>query len=322
MIRLHLFNMEECRIYPELIEGALRKCQSAGGLPPGSAVNSMRNSRNISGLAVSNTMCLTNQSMLASSAVVGSNHRPNPMSPSIDARRHQEPACELKILVPRPLASEIHCWALQHLEPDPYANPDEGNTYSITSLYFDTPKFHVFRRVGSFGRSKYRIRRYDGHENIFFERKLKTNGRVSKRRTTATAQDLQRLSEGGADRSWLGFWYHRRLLARELRPVCQIRYRRAAWLAATPAGPLRLTLDDKISAVPISQPAFDDSSAGHNLLVEDVVLELKFRNELPALFKVLTQKFGLSPQPVSKYRLATAALGLVQEAAGTTNAQP
>ena len=90
-----------------------------------------------------------------------------------------------------------------------------------------------FHRVGSFGRSKCRIRRYDDHESIFFKRKLKTNGRVSKRRTPATVRDLDRPTGGDPYHGWPGYWYHRCLFARKLRPVCQIRYRRAAWVAAT-----------------------------------------------------------------------------------------
>jgi hypothetical protein len=39
-------------------------------------------------------------------------------------------------------------------------------------------------------------------------------------------------------------------------------------------------------------------------------LELKYKAEIPGLFKELMHKFDLQPQPSSKYRLAVAALEL------------
>ncbi|MBI4660499.1 MAG: polyphosphate polymerase domain-containing protein [Verrucomicrobia bacterium] len=238
------------------------------------------------------------------------------VSPSLITDRRREPACELKFLVPRALAQEIGHWACEHLNPDPYADPAQGNAYSITSLYFDTPEFHVLRRLGSFARSKYRVRRYDHHRSIFLERKLKTNGRVSKRRTPTTIQELDRLGEDDADRGWGGYWFHRRLLFRGLRPMCQIRYRRAAWVRNSAESLLRLTLDENLETAAISGVAFDDTSAGQRLLADQAVLELKFRSQLPALFKCLIQEFALQPQPVSKYRVAAAALGRLPYARG------
>ena len=234
-------------------------------------------------------------------------------SPSIDSQKSREPARELKFLVPADLVPKIHGWANARLSPDPYADPALGNAYEITSLYFDTPGWHVLRRVGSFARSKYRVRRYDRHGSIFFERKLKTGGRVSKRRTPAAAEELKRLAERDPDRGWSGWWYHRRLLVRELQPVCQIRYRRAAWMMGTPQGALRLTLDDRLRAVAVAEAAFDDSSVGLPLMTGQFILELKFRRDLPALFESLVKEFGLRTQPLSKYRLAASLLGLVGE---------
>jgi hypothetical protein len=50
------------------------------------------------------------------------------------------------------------------------------------------------------------------------------------------------------------------------------------------------------------------------ILNENVILELKYRAALPALFKRLIQEFGLNPGRVSKYRTAVAAWGLAQPA--------
>ena len=44
---------------------------------------------------------------------------------------------------------------------------------------------------------------------------------------------------------------------------------------------------------------------------DQIILELKFRYGLPALFKYLVEEFALTPTSCSKYRLAAAALGIV-----------
>ena len=48
---------------------------------------------------------------------------------------------------------------------------------------------------------------------------------------------------------------------------------------------------------------------------ECTILELKYRAEVPSLFKQLVEEFGLRPQATSKYRLGIAAINPV----GTTN---
>jgi len=237
----------------------------------------------------------------------------NDMSPSTDLREHREFASEIKFVVPRPLADQIRDWTRARLSPDPNGAGNLSDVYRITSLYFDTEQFEVYHRKGSFGRSKYRIRRYGSSEVAFLERKLKTHGLVSKRRTIVRVDELERVSGPAAERSWAGCWYHRRLLARQLRAVCQISYERTARVSMTRCGPIRLTLDNAICARPVSGIAFTAAGDGALLLEHEVIVELKFRFEMPALFKQLVEEFGLNPKPISKYRMAAAALGLVAE---------
>src|SRR5436309_7902429 len=133
---------------------------------------------------------------------------------SIDLREYREFASELKFLVSPPTAERIREWARARLVPDPNASGESSDAYRITSLYFDTKHFDVFHRRGSFGRSKYRIRRYGVSGVVFLERKLKTRGLVSKRRTIVGLDELQRLNDPQPDRDWTGYWYQQRLLAR------------------------------------------------------------------------------------------------------------
>jgi hypothetical protein len=228
-------------------------------------------------------------------------------------RESREFASEIKFQVPEFASEEILNWARSRLLPDPNANEDgHSGAYQITSLYFDTEGFDVYNRIGSFGRSKYRIRRYGPGEVAFLERKLKTRGLVSKRRAAVDVRELQRLQEAEPDPCWPGFWYHQRLLARRLRPICQITYRRLDWVALTNRGPVRLTLDHCIQTVPLELVDFNDHSPGVPLSDHQVIVEFKFRYDMPLLFKELVEKFALIAKRISKYRLAVAALGLVE----------
>src|SRR5215831_13765910 len=150
------------------------------------------------------------------------------MSPSTDLRENREFASELKFQVTHLVAESIREWARSRLGPDPNAAEGLSDGYHITSLYFDTEKLDVFRRNGSYGRSKYRIRRYGPSDVAFLERKLKTRGLVSKRRAAVPIEELQHLEQLEPVNGWKGHWYHKRLIARKLKPICQIGYCRTA----------------------------------------------------------------------------------------------
>jgi SPX domain protein involved in polyphosphate accumulation len=234
------------------------------------------------------------------------------MSPSFQ-RENRERACELKFLLTPDLAESVRDWARHKLEPDPHGNGNAQDEYLITSLYFDTETFDVYNRKGSFARSKFRIRRYGAEAVVYLERKLKTNGFVSKRRSPAETEEIRRLALIEADLKWPGSWYHRRLLLRRLKPVCQISYERTARVASTSHGPIRLTLDEHLRAVPAREFHFQPDEKCIQVSPSNVVMELKFRGDTPALFKELIEKFALSEKKMSKYRLAAGALGLVPE---------
>lgn len=238
------------------------------------------------------------------------------LSPSLDVRESREFASEIKFQVPDFAGEAILEWARDRLSPDP--NVSNGSTqndaYQITSLYFDTEDYDVYHRNGSFGRSKYRVRRYGPSRTVFLERKLKTRGLVSKRRASVSIDELARLQGADPEADWPGFWYHQRLVARRLKPICQIRYHRIARVALTSYGPIRLTVDRCIQAVPLHQVGFDDSAAGVALSDNQVIVEFKFRMAMPALFKEVVERFALNPRRISKYRLAAVALGLVEPA--------
>lgn len=210
---------------------------------------------------------------------------------------------EIKFLLDAAQSAAILAWARRNLSPDPHAAPGlEG--YQVTSLYFDTPERDVLHRRGSYARSKYRIRRYQASDLVFLERKMKNGVLVGKTRSLVPQSELPRLEAVQPDMGWDGYWFHRRLQARRLQPFFQIVYQRSAFVGVAAAGAIRLTLDHDLRAVPAQHLRFRDRGPGIELLPGRRILELKFQREMPALFRQLLAGHALTPQSVSKYRLA------------------
>jgi hypothetical protein len=226
----------------------------------------------------------------------------------VDTRETRASACEIKFLVDESLAPRIREWARTHLQPDPHGSGPFGDEYKTSTLYFDTRGFDVFHRRDSFGRAKYRVRRYGESSTVFFERKLRKPGLLIKRRTRDDIGALDRLSGRIADPAWAAHWFHRRLLARSLQPVCQITYQRTARVAPVAEGLARLTLDAGLRAAPVDEAHFE-AGQGEEVLDGRVVLELKYHSRVPALFRRLIEEFALEPETASKYRLGMAVAG-------------
>jgi hypothetical protein len=229
------------------------------------------------------------------------------MAPAV-ARPPRPFISEAKFVVDGSTGRKIRDWARMHLDPDPHGGGPFTDEYRITSLYFDTDAGDVFHRRGSFGRAKYRVRRYGEAQVVFLERKLRKPGMLSKRRTVVALGTLPCLDRHGADPGWDGHWFHRRLLLRQQRPVCQISYSRIARARPTLEGPARLTLDDDLRATTAREPEFAPE-AGHLVLPRRMILELKYGHHMPAIFKRLVEELKLEPERASKYRLGMTSLG-------------
>lgn len=226
---------------------------------------------------------------------------------------------ETKFLIPLEKAPAILDWARRHMEADPHGNGNHRDEYLVQSVYLDTPEWHVFRKLGSYGRAKFRIRRYSDENWLFLERKLKRGGVVRKRRTTIGLEELPEFKN-----HINGFWYDKRLTLRQLRPTCYIQYHRVARQKMTNDGLLRLTLDRDLQ-FNTDVAAWEWPNRGGQAAIHDkAILELKYPQELalPALAKQVIAEFNLSPAAASKYRTAIRAskfgpqvMALIPEAA-------
>ena len=241
------------------------------------------------------------------------------MSEPATGREIRDNACEIKFLVSHDTAERLRHRARALLAPDPWASGSHADQYTTTTLYFDTEKYAVFNRQGSFRRAKYRIRRYGASDAVFLERKLRTSELLSKRRTLVRLDELAFLTTDVADEFWSGRWFHQRLLMRRLRAVTQVTYDRTARVAMTDYGVIRLTIDEGLKALPVEAAAFAPDGPATPLPVEAIV-EMKYRADMPAVFKRLAEEFDLHAERVSKYRLgvATARPEVAQAASAIT----
>jgi hypothetical protein len=248
-----------------------------------------------------------------STAATDKNGEPPPpgrngyLSPALARRFGGPPAFEMKFQIEPARAEAVGRWARERLSLDPYADPERGG-YRVHTLYFDTPAGNLFRRVPGHYHHKFRIRRYGGEQVVYLERKTRVGDRVMKRRTRVACEYLDRLVEPNGDATWAGHWYWRRLRLRELRPACRLSYDRCAFVASGAQGAIRLTLDRQVGCLPSDGLMPGEMSGARPVLNSSVILELKYRAAMPAIFKTLLVDMALVPRATSKYRLSVAAM--------------
>jgi hypothetical protein len=227
-----------------------------------------------------------------------------------DTRESRACATEKKYVLDAATGAQVREWARARLEADPYGSGPDGDEYLTSSLYFDNDRHDVFHRRGSFGRAKFRIRRYSGADYVFIERKLRRPKLLVKRRTQVDLGTIGLIERGEVRRDSPAWWFYERLQMRRLAPSCLLSYHRTARAIATPNGLARLTVDDGIQVVQADGfllPAV--RSLGESILPGQVILELKYRGVLPQAFQDLIRTFSLLGQTASKYRLGMMALG-------------
>ncbi|MCC7010017.1 MAG: VTC domain-containing protein [Acidobacteria bacterium] len=226
--------------------------------------------------------------------------------PEASTRETRHRARETKFVTDVALYDQVVSWARQRFGPDGHGAGPHGDQYSTTTLYFETRSFDVYHRRGSYGRSKYRIRRYGAADAVFLERKFRTERLLAKRRTLVPIDALARLSNG-TDRTWAGYWFHERIQLRRLQPLLQLSYNRVARVSQGRYGPIRLTIDRNLRALPLADFAFV-APIGMPFLQSACIVEVKYQVELPVLVKEMAATFGLDVQKVSKFRAAIRSL--------------
>ncbi len=246
---------------------------------------------------------------------------------------------EMKFQLDASLSEQIKDWARDHLGVDENCKSDSGDSYVINTLYLDTPELDLFHRTGVIGAAKHRIRRYGNEQTLWVETKRKKKLVVRKNRTAVFESDWMAIMadrtrgrggsvESDVDRSgWCADWFMDRITERRLQPAIQIGYRRFARTSTLGGENLRLTIDSHMVARPTDHwKVSADFREGSASIADCEILELKFHDRMPHLFKELLRTFTIPATGFSKYRTAMTHRGCpprnLSATAPTTPARP
>ncbi len=192
--------------------------------------------------------------------------------------------------------------AMQVLTPDPHG---VQGSYVITSLYYDDfmDTALLEKQDGLARHTKFRLRTYDGRENLIkLERKVKEGILTQKQTASVTKEQLPLLgfqTEGFTEEA---FDLAAQMVAGGLHPSITVRYKRDAFFYG--GTDLRLTFDTDLEVLPAAVDAlFDNSSAGIPVLDKNtVIMEIKYGEYVPDFVRLLTQ-IPSRQLSVSKYAL-------------------
>ncbi|MAG55370.1 MAG: hypothetical protein CMJ83_03680 [Planctomycetes bacterium] len=214
---------------------------------------------------------------------------------------------EHKIILTSVEVEAVRVWASKNLERDAFAQ-DGDASYSIRTLYLDSPNLDIYHRTSDRGSTKYRIRRYGDEDVVWLERKRRRGNVVRKRREGLDLDCLDRVLNGRADfNGWPGS-FREEADAGGLRPTLLVLYERSAWNGPSSA---RLTIDREVRV----QVALDVEDVfappvEPTPVTDAVVLELKFDETMPPCFETVMQLIQKESGSFSKYGRGIEAVGL------------
>jgi hypothetical protein len=220
-------------------------------------------------------------------------------------------AYELKFELSSHDVLRMKTWARRHLRPDPHG---EDGCYRVTSVYCDTPAFDVFHRTTGYRSSKLRLRRYGSAPFVFLERKVRKGDRVRKRRVEVAPEELPQLATYVAGTipppGWSAGWFLDTALKKQVAPACRVGYRRTAFFGMAGSQSVRLTIDENLIGVPARGWEAAPLEEGLELLPGGALLELKFQDSIPELFRGLLPELPARTARISKFRRCIQMCGL------------
>ena len=188
----------------------------------------------------------------------------------------------------------------------PYDTNQEGDSYSIRSLYLDTgdDRFYYEGLSGVNHRSKYRIRFYNMNDGVIRLERKDSDGNLKKKKSEKISKDqVLRLLDGGLcieDVGDLGMEVHSLMRGEGLHPAVIIEYKRSAFVY--PVGNVRITLDRDISYSPNVGELFDTDALMIPVMPQNMhVLEVKYDGIIPGYLLSLLETGSLERVSYSKY---------------------
>jgi len=230
---------------------------------------------------------------------------------------------ELKYLVREETARAVRQYLRSYLKLDDFAANFPDYAYPVHSLYLDSPDLATYQAVqtGEKNRFKIRIRYYsDSDETVYFEIKRRTNEIISKMRAKVRRDAVQPLLAGAppqlkhlAKPDAKHFFALQEFcrLTHSLRaaPKSHVAYRREAWMSPI-NNALRVTFDRDVLCEPeFGQALLTRLDNAVRPFDDQVVLELKFIDRLPAWCSEMVRTFGLVRGGAPKYAKGVHLLG-------------
>lgn len=234
---------------------------------------------------------------------------------------------ELKYIVDERTAAGVADFVQNHLEPDKFARPEEGNSYPLTSLYMDSPSLLLYGQTlqGMKNRFKLRVRFYDNDQNkpAFMEIKRRVTDVICKERAMVTKEGVFKMLQGeGPSRSFLTKDDGSPLATKPLLNFCNlwdsigaygcvyVSYTREAYVSPN-SNAVRVTFDRQLFGTPYERGTpLHYPATGAYPSVGGVILELKFTDRFPAWMHDLVQIFNLQRTSVPKYIHCINTLGI------------
>ncbi len=227
----------------------------------------------------------------------------------------QKQRFEMKYRISEAKAQQIRFFVQNYLACDSYGITQPDLSYSVNSLYLDSPALKTYRDTinGDRNRFKLRIRYYDYDDTpVYFEIKRRHNKVIRKKRAkvhrwavkdilTGQIPTMEHLVNDTADEfeTLEEFSYLQNLLV--AKPTMHVAYFREAY-ELEHSNAVRVTFDRNVKSNPNADMNFMDNRPGDILVFGDtVILELKFTNKFPNWLQELTQLFHLRQESAAKY---------------------
>jgi len=245
---------------------------------------------------------------------------------------------EQKYVVTEENALQIRDFVRNHLELDGHAVGKPNYSYPVHSLYLDSDDLKLYWSTinGDGNRFKMRLRFYDDNPEtpVFLEIKERTNNLILKKRAPVRRDSMNGLLTGQMDdpshvtgRKHFGALedFCERMYELDARPKVHIAYSREAYMSGDDNS-FRLTMDREVrvelarSPLPRGEGQSEGQTSSPVQLItamqnptliwgRDVVLEAKFTDCLPEMFRDLVRIFGLRQCGAAKYVDGVATLG-------------
>jgi SPX domain protein involved in polyphosphate accumulation len=195
-----------------------------------------------------------------------------------------------------------------YMDMDAYTAITPANRYLVRSLYFDTQDYRAYyqKMNGDSSRVKFRFRTYHREfaetKSIRVELKMRQGNLTSKKNVFVPVEEYRYFI---LHRHWanvqdpITIEFERQRLIQDLRPIVLIEYEREGYQAKLKSS-LRITFDHHVRSAH-AKYLFPKQVFFKTLMPKNLILEIKFKDNLPEWLEKLVRAQGLKVIANSKY---------------------